>query len=89
MLRAHLYHINRHELKPLGREELLQTAPTPEETARKKQCDNAGSLSGNNTHCREGEFVWVDAVDPDEDDFKILAERFNLHPMVLDDLREH
>ena len=89
MLRAHLYHINRNELKPLDRDELLQTAPSPEETSRKNAADDASTLRAGNTRCREGEFIWVDAVDPDEDDYKILVERFNLHPMVLDDLREH
>lgn len=89
MLRALLYDTNRHELKLLEGAELLQSAPLPEETERKNASADGSTLRAGKTYCREGEFVWVDATNPDEDDYKILSQRFDLHPMVLDDLREH
>jgi magnesium transporter len=90
MLRALLYHINRNELRPLAREELLQSAPTPEERARKSdgRHEDGSTLRAGYMQCHESEFVWVDVVAPDADDFQVLAQRFGLHEMVLDDLRE-
>jgi magnesium transporter len=90
MLRALLYHINRNELRPLAREDLLQSAPTAAERARKSngKGEDGSTLRAGRTHCHENEFVWVDVIAPDADDFQALAQRFELHEMVLDDLRE-
>ncbi len=90
MLRALLYHINRNELRPLAREELLQSAPTADEMARKSDGGHGdgSTLRAGRTHCHENEFVWVDVVAPDADDYAALAKRFELHEMVMDDLRE-
>lgn len=32
-----------------------------------------------------GTIVWLDLVDPDEDDLKLLAEEFGLHPLTIED----
>lgn len=84
MLNAFLYHINRNELRPLKREELLRSAPAETDN----QHNTPGALHNGHTRCNEGEFMWVDVIAPDENDYNLLAERFHLHEMVLDDLRE-
>ena len=33
--------------------------------------------------------VWVDAVDPDDDDFSCIQEEFSLHPLAIEDARKH
>jgi magnesium transporter len=35
----------------------------------------------------EGCYVWIDAVDPDDDEIKWLGQMFELHPQVMSDLR--
>ncbi len=37
----------------------------------------------------DGCVVWVDLVDPGEDDFACLSEEFQLHPLAMDDARKH
>ncbi|MGI9119170.1 MAG: magnesium/cobalt transporter CorA [Acidimicrobiales bacterium] len=36
----------------------------------------------------EGAVVWVDLVDPSDDDFACLVEEFSLHPLAIEDVRE-
>jgi magnesium transporter len=88
MLRALLYHINRGELKPLEGEEFLQSAPSEDERTRKSGNGDGSTLRAGRTHCRESEFVWVDVLAPNAADYAALAQRFDLHEMVLDDLHE-
>ena len=38
---------------------------------------------------RSGELVWVDVLDPDEDDFACLAQEFGLNPLAVEDARKH
>ncbi len=38
---------------------------------------------------RDGCVVWVDLVDPDDDDFARVAEEFSLHPLAMEDARKH
>ncbi len=33
--------------------------------------------------------LWVDLVEPDEDDLACLEEQFNLHPLAMEDVRKH
>jgi magnesium transporter len=33
--------------------------------------------------------LWVDLVDPDEDDLHCIEEQFDLHPLALEDVRKH
>ncbi|HEV2766488.1 MAG TPA: magnesium/cobalt transporter CorA [Acidimicrobiales bacterium] len=37
----------------------------------------------------DGCVVWVDLVDPGDDDFACLSEEFQLHPLAMDDARKH
>jgi len=40
-------------------------------------------------HAREeGELLWIDLGDPGEEDFDVLAQRMELHPAVIDNLRQ-
>jgi magnesium transporter len=87
MLRALLYHQERNELQPLAREELLDCSPENEEAARKRDMGDMNSLHTGVPQCREKEFLWVDAVAPDENEYQLLASRFHLHAMVLEDMK--
>ena len=33
--------------------------------------------------------LWVDLLDPDDDDFGCIAEEFQLHPLAMEDARKH
>ncbi|MDP9021040.1 MAG: magnesium/cobalt transporter CorA [Actinomycetota bacterium] len=37
----------------------------------------------------DGCVVWVDLVDPSDDDFSCLSEEFQLHPLAMEDARKH
>jgi magnesium transporter len=87
MLRALLYHRQTNELRPLAREELLASAPLHDEAPRKT--DDESTLHAGKPQCRAQEFLWVDVTEPDEEDFQLLAARFHLHPMILEDIQGH
>ena len=38
---------------------------------------------------REGRLLWVDLVDPTPDDFKCIADEFELHPLAMEDATKH
>ena len=38
---------------------------------------------------RQGCLVWVDVVDPTEDDLQLIQHEFSLHPLTVEDLRHH
>ena len=38
---------------------------------------------------REGCVLWVDLVDPTDDDFSRVSEEFELHPLAMEDARKH
>jgi magnesium transporter len=38
---------------------------------------------------RTSDLMWVDAVDAESDDFACLAKEFGLHPLAVEDAREH
>lgn len=38
---------------------------------------------------RTSDLVWVDVIDPDEDDVALLAEEFGLHPLTVEDATKH
>ena len=40
-------------------------------------------------HVGREELVWVDLLDPDDDDFACIAEEFQLHPLAIEDARKH
>jgi magnesium transporter len=37
----------------------------------------------------DGRVVWVDMVDPDDDDLACVREEFDLHPLAMEDARKH
>jgi magnesium transporter len=48
--------------------------------AREIRLDDTASLAP-----RDGEFLWIGLVDPTEDELRILQERFELHPLAVED----
>ena len=41
-------------------------------------------------NCDESEFVWIGLLEPSEDELRILQERFDLHPLAVEDaLKAH
>jgi len=38
---------------------------------------------------RDGCMLWVDLVDPTDEDFSCVAEEFELHPLAMEDARKH
>ena len=38
---------------------------------------------------REGRLLWVDLLDPTPEDFKCLADEFELHPLAMEDATKH
>ncbi len=88
MLTAHLYNTQIQTLRALDREQLLAGAPSPREQAKKQGAqDSGGIITRGTTHCRAGEFMWVDVTAPTDEDFALLEERFGVHPMIIEDVR--
>lgn len=40
-------------------------------------------------HSPDGRVLWVDAVDPTDDELTCLEEEFGLHPLAIEDVRKH
>ncbi|MDX1931043.1 MAG: magnesium/cobalt transporter CorA [Capsulimonadales bacterium] len=38
--------------------------------------------------CRKGCVLWVDVIDPTEDDWRMLSEEFRFHPLAVEDARK-
>jgi magnesium transporter len=43
------------------------------------------SLTEAGLRLARGEFVWIGLVDPDEEELRLLARRFRLHPLAVED----
>ena len=87
MMHALLYHRETDELRLIAREELLESAP--ESAASTIAESDASNLHTGRPQCRAQEFIWVDVTDPDDEDFRLLAARFNLHPLIVEDIQCH
>src|SRR5262245_61565405 len=37
----------------------------------------------------EGRVVWVDLEDPSDEDFELIRDEFSLHPLAMEDARNH
>ena len=49
--------------------------------------DDASRISD---HVEDGEcLVWVDVVEPTDEDLARLQEEFSLHPLAMEDVRHH
>lgn len=88
MLTAHLYNTQSQTLRTLNRDELLAGAPSPEQRTQKQNVPgkSEGIMARGAAYCHADEFVWVDITAPDDEDFALLTERFDMHPMVLEDV---
>ena len=93
MFCTYLYKTRTSELSVLDPDQMRADAPTPEELEAKrgrfarKKFKGAGHRG--RPQCRVGEMMWVDVTAPTDDDYALLRERFGLHAMVLEDVREH
>ena len=65
----------------------MTTSVRTHDGARWHALDDPGDIS--EAVRQEGCVVWVDLVDPTDDDFACLQEEFNLHPLALEDARKH
>ena len=87
MLTAHLYNRTERTLQLLDLQGVLDSRP---ETAAGPGTANGhsdGAFRGTKSACRAGELLWIDVIDGSDEEYKLLAERFGLHPMVGEDLR--
>ncbi|HVF10874.1 MAG TPA: magnesium/cobalt transporter CorA [Abditibacteriaceae bacterium] len=86
MLCAYLYNTSQNELTLLDSADLLASAPAPDEAARKR-ADANGTARCAQPQCRTDEILWVDITKPGAEDFKLLKQRFALHPMIVEDIK--
>ena len=84
MLCTYLYNTKNNDLQLQDGSDLLNGAPDAAE-AQQKRATNGLAHRGA-PKCRADEFVWVDVTQPSAEDYRMLKERFNLHPMVLEDI---
>jgi magnesium transporter len=93
MLSAYLYNQSRNELVSLGAADVLSTMPHDAATPHKAPPDARPGVNGGigkaHSACRKGELLWLDITDPQEEDFQLLVQRFALHPLVIEDMKDH
>lgn len=91
MTTALLYHRDARTLQPLQNGEVLQSRPAAEDepgvAADGKGAGVKGAFRGTGRRCHIGELLWVDITNPGDDDYAMLQQRFDLHPLVLEDLK--
>ncbi|HEX8552821.1 MAG TPA: magnesium/cobalt transporter CorA [Abditibacteriaceae bacterium] len=85
MLSALLLNRDTYELREIAATQLMDSRPANASFALAPE-DNKGFQKAT-AQCRAGELMWLDVTAPDDDDFKMLAERFGLHTMVIEDVR--
>lgn len=85
MLCTYLYNTKNNELQLQDGAALLDGAPDAAEAQQKRAAN--GLAHKGAPKCRADEFVWVDVTAPSAEDYRMLKERFALHPMVLEDIR--
>jgi magnesium transporter len=96
MIRALLYNRATDSLRDLDKEQILATMPLPADTAGLSAAGPSASAQiedpeersthGRATACHPDELMWIDISDPEAADYDLLAERFALHPMVVEDI---
>jgi magnesium transporter len=91
MLSAYLYNQSRNELVSLDAAKVLASMPDGGVALRKPPADANPGVNGSNgkarSACRPGELLWIDITDPQEDDYRLLVQRFALHPLVIEDMK--
>jgi magnesium transporter len=91
MLSAYLYNQSRNELVSLEAADVLSTMPADGVSPHKMPPDARPGANGGpgktQSACRAGELLWIDITDPQEEDYRLLAQRFALHPLVIEDMK--
>lgn len=80
MITAYLYSKDKNQLRKLDEAGVLESRPAHSGAA------NGNGIKGQ-SQCRAGELLWVDVCDPTEADYELLTKRFDLHPMVVEDVK--
>jgi magnesium transporter len=84
MISALLYNLKSNQITSLDEVSILTTAPAAHE---EREVGNNGSFVHTRPRCREGELLWLDITAPGESDYQLLQDRFNLHAMVIEDIK--
>ena len=96
MLEAFLYNRQTRDLTTLDEAGVLACVPpeTSEANGKTESKDNGkvrgaakGAFRGTLPSCREGEMLWLDFTAPTDEDYRLISQRFGLHPMVVEDLK--
>jgi magnesium transporter len=91
MICTYLYNTANKRLEVLDSSEMLEAAPDEAQINEKRTALRERKYKGaafrGVPRCRDGEFVWIDVTDPSAQDYELLSQRFNLHPMVVEDIR--
>lgn len=87
MLCTYLYNTKNNELNLQDSAGLLDGAPDAAEMQLKRTSSPDGLAHRGAPKCRADEFMWVDVTNPSAEDYRMLKDRFSLHPMVLEDIR--
>lgn len=88
MLTAYLYNTETQKLRSLERVELMSCAPQKDKDSKKNREDGSVGLVANALpRCRANEFLWVDILAPDEEDYVLVQERFGVNHMVIEDIK--
>ena len=83
MIFAFLYNRTTHQLQTLEREAILSSRPDAHEAEHAVQ----GGFARTKSACRADELMWIDVTDPTPEDYELLAQRFSLHEMVVEDIK--
>ena len=93
MFCTYLYKTRTSQLNVLDPDQMRADMPTGEEIEAKQERLKRKKFKGaghrGRPQCRAGEMMWVDVTAPTDADYALLRERFGLHAMVLEDVREH
>lgn len=88
MISALLFNRQTGKLREIDAPHLLQHQPTPEEAEAAQHASvKEHAFQKTSTQCRTGELMWLDISEPSDEDYALLAERFGLHPMVIEDIK--
>ena len=83
VISAFLYNRATHQLQTLEREAILSSRPEAHEAEHAVQ----GGFARTKPACRADELMWIDVTDPTPEDYELLAQRFDLHEMVVEDIK--
>lgn len=95
MLEALLYNRQTRDLTTLDEAGVLACGPPEAHEETNGTADSKGKLRGpakgafrgTLPSCREGEMLWLDFTAPSDEDYRLISQRFGLHPMVVEDLK--